>query len=76
MALLECSPNNFVGVTIKWIEIVPQSTYKQDGVLRDDGEPGTQVMQSQSGNIDTINADAARIQFENSEETQSKRRFA
>ena len=66
--MLEHRPQLRVCAATFRINIEPQAAAEDYGVLRDDGQPGAEIVQPQRADADVINEDVAAGRFDDAEE--------
>ncbi len=76
MGPIERLPYRRLIVLAKRVQVVPDGADEHDRVLRDDREGGSQPVQVQGGNVDTVNEDAALARFDDAKQRQAQGRLA
>jgi len=74
--VFEGTPDLIVRVRLKRIEVLADRARKDDRVLRDDRQVGTQVVKAHLGNIHVVHNNAALGGLDDAEESQGQRRLA
>ncbi|GKT41748.1 uncharacterized protein ColSpa_01929 [Colletotrichum spaethianum] len=65
-----------VGLVVKGVKVGAHGAGEEDGVLRDDGEAGAQLVELDLGDVEAVDVDASRAGLEEAEEGEGQRGLA
>ncbi|GKT64743.1 LOW QUALITY PROTEIN: hypothetical protein ColTof3_12082 [Colletotrichum tofieldiae] len=65
-----------VGLVVERVEVGAHGAGEEDGVLRDDGEAGAQLVELDLGDVEAVDVDASRAGLEEAEEGEGQRGLA
>ena len=70
VGILQRAPNILVGVLFERVQVETERAAEQDGVLRNYGQPGAEIVKADGGNVHIVQQDGAAGAFDQPEQRQ------